>query len=169
VLVKLKRKYLVLSVGVVAVASALAFVFTSNGRSASTWVFTNVTPSQLGAQGVTLTPASQTGVAVSAEAAGSAATSFQGGNAAMVAPQYMHCVDTARIPALDEDCWVVSINPKGLTAPSGALDPGQAYGNPVPPSMAGSTAEGSQPIPLGWDLVFVDPTGGQVIEGVGGN
>lgn len=146
---KRDRKYIAVLLAMVG-AAAYLLVSTSAG-SGSSWPFTDVTASQLAGQGVTLTPGTApAGLAVSATEAAAAASTFQGGRSPLVGAQYMHCVDTTRVPAIDQDCWVVSIDASGMFAPGGILMP----------SSTGSSAG----IPLHFDIVFVDPTSGQPIE-----
>lgn len=143
-------KYLIIILVVAAATVAVALAFSSKGKSASTWVFTNVTPAQLAAQGVTLTPvATPTSLATTAADASAAASSFTG-HAPLVSPQYMHCVDTAHNPQIDQDCWVVSTDTTNMSAPI----------------AAGAGVKAAQ---IGWDITFVDPTTGTVIEGTLGN
>ena len=145
------RKYSLLLL-VIAAVGATAYVFISTAaQSTSSWPFANVTASQLASQGVTLSPvAAPAALTTSATGAANAASTFQGGNQALVQPQYMHCVDTTREPALDQDCWVVSIDPAGMTAPGGAV--------------AGTVSSGASSIPIQYDIVFIDPSNGKVIE-----
>ncbi len=149
---KRSRKYSLVLL-VVAAVGATAYVLVSTAaQSSSSWPFANVTASQLASQGVTVSPvASPATLPTSATVAANAASAFQGGNQALVQPQYMHCVDTTAQPPLDQDCWVVSIDPSGMTAPGGAV--------------AGTVSSGaSSSIPIHWDVVFVDPSSGKVIE-----
>jgi hypothetical protein len=70
----------------------------------------------------------------------------------LVDAQYMHCVDTTRAPAIDQDCWVVSIDPGGMKAPGGMI------------GLAQPSAGSSNGISLSYDIVFIDPASGQPIE-----
>lgn len=163
--VNMFRRYLILAVVAVAAILSAVLAFTGNGKSASTWVFTNVSPAQLAAEGVTVTPvATPDGLATSATAAAATAIAFDGGAVStMVAPQYMHCVDTTRVPAIDQDCWVVSIDPAGEVAGGGAAISGDetwaGQSNSSPTTRAVPT----------WEIDFVDPATGKFIEGTLGN
>jgi len=131
-----------LLLGAVAVAFGAA-VLAPNGRSAP-WPFKGVTPAELASQGVTLSPRSTPGtLATTASSAAAVASKFQGRPAEQVA--YMHGVDTTRAPRLDQDCWAITLNAKGMTAPGGML------GRPSPI--------------VRYAIVFVDPSSGKVIEG----
>jgi hypothetical protein len=147
----MKRIFLILSV--LAFTGILSFVFVPKGQSDPSWPFGNVTATELAQhQLVTLTPAiAPADAATSGPAAISAAEAFQGAKA--LTEQYMHCSDTSMTPALDEDCWVVSIDPTGMTDPSGG-----------PAPAASGQQQALSPAPLQYDLVLVDPATGKVIE-----
>jgi hypothetical protein len=152
-----RKRYTIVLLVVVAAIVAGALGFTQNSKSASAWVFTNVTPSQLASQGVTITPISTPpAVATPASVAEAAAVAFTG-KPALVAPQYMHCVDTSATPAINQDCWVVSNSTAGEYAGGAALAATPAYKGNL----------GQQPIL--WDITFIDPASGRVVEGTLGN
>ncbi|SRR6266516_215892 len=144
-----RRKYQAL-VLCVAVAGSIAFAFSASGRSAP-WPFTSVTPQELAREGVTLTAATPpANVPTTAADAAAAARKFQGHRALEV--HYAHCVDTTNVPRLDQGCWAVSIDPRGMTAPGGLVLAPSAY-----------TTTPSSPA-IHYDVVFVDPMSGKVIE-----
>lgn len=143
------RRYLVL---LVIIAATVFTLVSTAAQSGSSWPFANVSPDQLAGQGVTLTPvAASAAPGTSATSAAAAASSFEGNDPTLTSPQYMHCVDTTRVPEINQDCWVVSIDPKGISAPIGGLAMAPGYSSP-------STSA------LQYDIVFVDPSSGQVIE-----
>jgi hypothetical protein len=147
-----RAKYLALALLLSAVAGSIAFAAAALGRSAA-WPFVSVTPAELASQGVKLTAASPPAdLPISAAEATAAASKFQGGRPALET-HYVHCVDTTKVPRLDEDCWAISINPKGMTAPGGAA---------LASSSASETITASPAIR--YDVVFVEPHGGKVIE-----
>jgi hypothetical protein len=137
-----KRKYFLASV-VVAVGAALGLFFglAGNGQS-DAWPFPSVPSADLAAQGVTLAPVTEPdSLPTSASAAAQVASRQQG--KPVLGEAYMHCIDTTRVPAIDEDCWVVS------------LDPGGETNTPAP---------GFSPIAIKWIVAFVDPVTGKWVE-----
>jgi len=64
---------------------------------------------------------------------------------------YVHCVDTWARPQIDQDCYAVSVDPSGV------------------PVLGSALAGLSDPKPATWEVVFIDPSTGAVIDDRGGN
>src|SRR6266576_111941 len=95
-----RRKYLALTLLLCAAAGS---AFAAIGRSAA-WPFNSVTPAELASGGVTLTEATPpANLPITAADAAAAASKFQG--RPVLEEHYMHCVDTTKVPKLDQDCW----------------------------------------------------------------
>jgi hypothetical protein len=78
----------------------------------------------------------------------------------------MHCVDTSRTPAIDQDCWVVSISTNGMSFSGLGFGPSENWAGQTNPPSSAQTAPRLKPA---WDIVFVDPSSGQIIEATIGN
>lgn len=128
---KLDRRYLL--VLCVVIGGSLAFAFAANGPRP--WPFRDVTAAEAAREGLRITPLSTPSKALALRAARTA-TQFGGQPAEQVV--YAHCVDTTKVPRLNQDCWAVSLRPT-FSADS-----------------------------KGWDIVFVDPATGKIIEGTEG-
>ena len=99
--------------------------------------------SQATASGITLTtPETPTPPAAEANAAVAAATHAYPDHP-VVSYQFAHCVDSQRVPRLDEDCWAVFLNP----------------GNEMSSGPPGSKSQKATYL-----LVLVNPSTDQVIE-----
>jgi hypothetical protein len=138
---------------ILALASAIAMgllfglVTPSNGRS-GTLPLTASQIAGLASQGISFSPAQTAAPSGASQSnAATAASQAHGGQAAQSAV-WMHCQDTARNPALNQDCWVVSLDITGM----------KEYGAP-----------GTSATPATFAIELVDPSTGQVIEGVEGN
>lgn len=147
---KKKLTYLVLICLVVtAVGLALARA-TAGGSSASELLGVpgqGPSAAQLAPFGLALTdphgavPASPT----AAQAAENAVANVSGARALNAI--YAHCVDANLTPALDQDCWVVNLNP------SDTEYPGSMPGDGTPP-------------PANWYIALVDPDTNKPLEGL---
>ena len=112
-----RKKYLALTLLLCAVVGSVVFSFAATGRSAA-WPFTSVTPAELASGRVTLTAATPpANLPITAADAAAAASKFQG--RPMLEEHYIHCVDTTKVPKLDQDCWAISFDTKGMSAPGG--------------------------------------------------
>lgn len=135
-----------LSVG--AALGALLLASSPTGYSSNAWPFATVTPAQLAPAGVTLSdPTSSLNGAVSLSSAESAASAAFGASVREI--HAMHCVDTTAVPNIDQDCYVVSVDPSKVPLMSSSVMPA-----PDPPV---------------WAIVLVDPSTGKVIESRAGN
>lgn len=165
-IVKLPRiRYLVLLC--LLIGGSLAFVFAANGSRP--WPFRDVTAAEAARAGLKITPLSTPGKALASRAARTAAK-FGGQPAEKVV--YAHCVDTTKAPRLNQDCWAVSLKPTLMlpTGPAGASGVSACtYGGKCSSiSTSGSAVRSSTADSKGWNIVFVDPVTGKVIEGTEG-
>lgn len=126
-----------------------ALVVVPNSKSSPQWPFSAPTPSQMAGSGVTLSsPVSPIPAgAASTATADSAASSYFGG-VSVRAEQYMHCTDTDAVPNINQDCYVVSVDPSAV------------------PLMGSPQV---MPKPATWAIVLIDPATGNVIEAKAGN
>lgn len=145
----MRKKYAYIIALLLCAAAAGVFA-TSNGKSDPPFPFTTVTPQELAGGGVALTQAqtSPSGAAV-AQSVANAHASAALGQAAVRESHYVHCLDTNEVPAIDEDCYVVSVDASDLPVVA-------APGFPDPP-------------PMKWAVVLVDPTTGNVLVEKAGN
>jgi hypothetical protein len=143
---KLDRRYLLGLCVVIGGSLAFAFAFVASGSGP--WPFRDVTSAEAARAGLSITPLSTPTKAQALRAARNAAK-FAGQPAEKVV--YARCVDTTKVPRLNQDCWAVSLKPR-LTRADG---PAGASGS--------STADFKA-----WDIVFVDPANGKIIEGTEG-
>ena len=88
--------------------------------------------------------------------AAAAASKFQG--ARVLEVHYVHCVDTTKVPKLNEDCWAVAMNPRGIAVPGGAVV-----------SRSGRSPKAWHRPTVRYDLVFVNASSGEIIEGTAGS
>lgn len=122
-----KRRYLVAVGAVVAAGGAvtLAVAVTGSGGAAP-GIFRTVSAKKLAAGGLRLSaPRNATPSAASGRAAAQEA-SKQFDDRKVLEYHYVHCLDP---PGVNEDCWAVSLDPKGPVASVGPVLPGQ----PAPP------------------------------------
>lgn len=124
-----------------------------NVRSAGTPLavpFNAVSTAKLAAAGITLSVPQSAGPAASTTAGeGAAAAASRALDGRTVREyHYAHCVDTQKVPALDQDCWAVSLDPSGLTS------------NP-PPGFAAQQAT--------YLIALIDPATQTFIESVDGD
>lgn len=122
----------------------------SRRRTSSAVTFNAVSAGKLAAGGITLSAPQSAGSAASTtagEAAAAAASSALGGRTVQEY-HHAHCVDTQKVPALNEDCWAVSLDPSGLTS------------NP-PPGFAAQQAS--------YLIALIDPATQTFIESMDGN
>jgi hypothetical protein len=163
--VKLDRRYLLLLC--VVVGGSLAFAFLAS--AARPWPFSDVTAAEAAREGLKITPLSTPSEAQALRAAKTAA-SFGGQPAEKVV--YAHCVDTTKAPRLNQDCWAVSLKPTLMRAFGPALASGAGYctygGKCSSTNTTGSATRSSTADSKSWNIVFVDPATGKVIEGTEG-
>lgn len=145
----MKRNRLYLLVLCVAIGVSLGFAFAANGSHP--WPFRDVTPAEAAREGLRITPLPTPSKAQALQAARTAAK-FGGQPAEKVV--YAHCVDTTKAPRLNQDCWAISLKPTLIAADG--------------PALTSSPARSSTAASKGWNIVFVDPATGKVIEGTEG-
>jgi hypothetical protein len=149
-----RRKYLAVALlfGLV-IAGSLVLAFAEIGRSAA-FPFRSVTPAELARGGVTLSAATPPAdLPTTASGAAAAARKFQGGRRVLEV-RYVRCVDSQKVPRLDQDCWAIAIDPHGLTG----------HGGPQLFANGHSKVRRRHAQAFTYDVVFVDATSGKVIE-----
>jgi hypothetical protein len=140
----------------VALTGSTAFALAEVGQSAA-FPFRSVTPAELARGGVEVSAATPpANLPITAGGAVAAAKKFQGARALEV--HYVRCVDNDKVPKLSEDCWAVSMNPHGIAVPGG----------PIVLLGSGSARARHRPT-VSYDLVFVNASTGNVIEGTAGS
>lgn len=145
----MKRKYAYIAALVAAAIAAGGFA-ASNGKSDPPFPFSTVTPAELAANGVALTAAQHAPPSLAvAQSVANAHASDALANAAVRESHYVHCSDTFEVPAIDEDCYAVSLDPSVIPVVWAAHIPG-------PP-----------PAPMKWAVVLVDTSGSVLIEKAG--
>lgn len=147
---KPKYKYLLAGLALCTIVLVSAFVAIPTSKSSTPWPFTAPTPTQLDGSGVTLsTPlAALPSGGISVAAASSSANAYFGGAASIQKVEYMHCADASAVPNIDQDCYVVAVDPS------------------VVPIMGSPQVD---PKPATWAIVLVDPVSGNVIEAKAAN
>jgi len=144
---KLKRRYILLAALAVLAGAVLglASVVHSAG-SPPPIVFAAVPPNVLSANGIDLTaPQGSSTTAAGQAAAATASRAF--GGATVRESHFAHCVDPNLSPAIDQDCWAISLDPSGFHS--------------HPPM--------GQPAAATYLIVLVDSTGGEVLHAQAGN
>jgi hypothetical protein len=148
----------------VLIGGSLAFVFAAKGSRP--WPFRDVTAAEAASEGLKITPLSTPSMALAQRAARTAAK-FGGQPTEKVV--YAHCVDTTKAPRLNQDCWAVSLKPTLVRAEGPALASAVGYGGKhFSMDTSSSAARRSTADFKGWNIVFVDPATGKVIEGTEG-
>jgi hypothetical protein len=108
-------KKIVLAVTLVASATTLALVLAQTGTSSPPpWPFSTVTASELATSGVTVTDAPALPDAASATAKANSAASAAFGGAAVRESHYLNCQDSTAVPQINQNCFVVSVDPAPL-------------------------------------------------------
>ena len=140
----------------VAVAASVDFGVAGVGQSAA-FPFRSVTPAELARGGVEVSAATPpANLPTTAARAASAAHKFQG--ARVLEVHYARCVDSDKVPKLNEDCWAVSMNPRGVAVPGG------------PAVLRGGKTTKAWHAPIvRYDLIFVNASSGKIIEGTAGS
>jgi hypothetical protein len=147
---RIRRRYLVLPVMLVAAGLALA-LSTSIGRSSGpnpSVTFSTVPAAKMAVAGIILSaPQGATPSAAAGDAAAAAASGDFGGRS-VLEYHFAHCVDDQSVPGLSEDCWAVSLDPTGISSngPPSATPQQQAT----------------------YLLVLIDPTNDKFIESASG-
>jgi hypothetical protein len=142
---RIRRWYVlpVLAAVVAAVAFGLASTSVHSAAPPAPVLLTAVPPSVLLADGISLTqPNTASGATATAQAAATTAAQQQLNGNAVEEIKYAHCSVTNEAPPVNEDCWVVSLDPSGFTS----------HG-----------PEGSTPIPATYLVALVDPNTDNVI------
>ena len=139
------KKALVIAGLTAVLGTAGGLLLTQRGQGA-TGGPQNVTPSELAFFGITLSnPQTPTPSAANAQAAAAAVTAEVNDDSAVTQQNYMHCSDTNDVPAVNEDCWVISLKPTDVP-------------------FGGSTPAAGDPAPAKWALALVDPSTDKIIH-----
>jgi hypothetical protein len=137
----------------VVVAGLIVFAFADIGQSAA-FPFRSVTPAELARGGVTLSAATPpANLPTTASGAVATVTKFQGGRRVLEV-HYARCVDSQKVPRLDQDCWAVAIDPHGL----------RGHGGPAVMANGHFKVRRKHAQAFHYDVVFVDANSGKVIE-----
>jgi hypothetical protein len=143
----IRRRYATLG-GAIAVGVAVAALTAAGGNSTGAPVtVSTVSAATLANGGITLTaPQASSPTVAAGDAAATAASNTYGGRE-VLEYHFAHCVDSESVPALDEDCWAVS------------LDPGD---------LASSPPRGFSGKQFSYLLVLIDPANDKLIEAQSG-
>lgn len=146
-----KRRYVGLATAAAILAAVAASLTATRGHAGSPFPYSTVTPAQMAQGGVSLTAAFNAApqAAVGLQAAAIAASRAENG-ARVLEDHLMHCTDEwARNPRVDQDCYAVSVDPSNVPVLINPQDP--VFNKPT------------------WEVVFIDPTTGAVIDDRGGS
>lgn len=144
---RLRRRHIVTGAMILGVAVTL-FAVTAGGHSASTGnpvTVAGVSPATVSGDGLDITAAQTPTPATGAQAAASVASQRYGGRS-VIDEQYAHCIESVYVPPVDQDCWVVALDPSGMVTSSLGSNPSQ---------------------PLRYFFALIDPTTDRFIGGVG--